>query len=67
MVVALIMVGASLFFSNSIVSKMGNREQERAQQWADAIKKKLELVRLTDRIFTQLRENEQREMELWIE
>jgi signal transduction histidine kinase len=67
MVVALIMVGASLFFSNSIVSKMGIREQERAQQWADAIKKKLELVRLTDRIFTQLRENEQREMELWID
>ena len=67
MVIALTMVGASLFFSNSIVSKMGNREQERAQQWADAIKKKLELVRLTDRIFTQLRENEQREMELWID
>lgn len=67
MLIALIMVGASLFVSNTIVSKMGERERERAQQWADAIKKKLELVRLTDRIFTQLREKEQKEMELWID
>lgn len=67
MVIALIMVGASLFVSNTIVSKMGDRERERAQQWADAIKKKLELIRLTDRIFTQLREKEQKEMELWID
>lgn len=67
MIFALIMVGASLFVSNSIVSKVGDRERERAKQWADAIKKKLELVRLTDRTFSQLRVKEQKEMALWID
>lgn len=67
MLIALVMVGATLFFSNTIVSKMGDRERERAKQWADAITKKLELVRLTDRTFTQLREKELKEMSLWID
>jgi signal transduction histidine kinase len=65
--IALIMVGASLFVSNSIVSKVGERERERVRQWAGAIQKKLELVRLTDRTFSQLREKEQKEMALWID
>lgn len=37
--VALLMVGISLFISNSIVSKVGDQERARAKQWADAIKK----------------------------
>jgi hypothetical protein len=65
--IALIMVGASLFVSNTIVSKVGERERERVRQWAGAIQKKLELVRLTDRTFSQLREKEQKEMALWID
>jgi two-component sensor histidine kinase len=67
MIFALVMVGASLFVSNTIVSKVGDRERERAKQWADAIKKKLELVRLTDRTFSQLRDKERKEMALWID
>ena len=67
LVFALILVGASLFVSNSIVSRVGERERERAQQWADAIKKKIELVQLTDNTFTQLRDKEREKMELWIE
>lgn len=67
MVITLILVGASLFVSNSIVSRMGERERDRAEQWADAIKKKLELVRLTDRTFSQLRDKERKEMTLWID
>ncbi len=67
LVLALLMVGISLFVSNTIVTKIGEREMERAKQWADAIKKKLELVRLTDRTFTKLRDKERKEMELWID
>ena len=48
LIFALLAVGASLFVSNNIVSKVGERERERAKQWADAIKKKIELVRLTN-------------------
>jgi two-component system, sporulation sensor kinase D len=65
--IALLLVGVSLFFSNTIVSKVGKRERDRVEQWADAIRKKLELVKLTDRTFTKLRDKEQREMSLWID
>lgn len=64
--IALLMVGASLFVSNSIVSKVSVRERERVTQWADALKKRAELVRLTNHSFDQLREKELGEMELWI-
>ncbi|MEN9401219.1 MAG: hypothetical protein RL632_2322 [Bacteroidota bacterium] len=67
MVIAILMVGASLFVSNNIVSKVGSRERERALQWADAIKKKLELVTLTDRTFRQLRDKERKEVQLWVD
>ncbi len=65
--VALLMVGASLFVSNKIVSAVGEREKERAQQWASAIKKKVELVQLTNNTFSQLRNHEEQKMRLWIE
>jgi two-component system, sporulation sensor kinase D len=67
LVLALCMVGASLFVSNSIVNRVAQRERDRARQWADAIQKKLELVRLTDRTFLQLRDKERKEMTLWID
>lgn len=67
LIIALLTVGASLFVSNSIVGKVGQRERERARQWADAIKKKVELVQLTNRTFTQLRDKELEKMTLWIE
>ena len=67
LIFALLLVGASLFVSNRIVSKVGEREKERAQQWASAIKKKVELVQLTNNTFSQLRESEREKMSLWID
>lgn len=67
MAVALLMVGISLFVSNTIVSNIGDQERTRAKQWADAIKKKLELVRLTDQTFSKLRTKEREKMRWWIE
>lgn len=67
LIIALLLVGASLFVSNSIVTKVGERERDRVKQWADAIKKKVELVQLTNRTFSQLRDKEKAEMEMWID
>jgi hypothetical protein len=67
LVIALILVGASLYFSNEIVTKVSVQERNRVKNWADAIKKKAELVRLTNRTFSQLREKERNEMEMWID
>jgi len=66
LVVALLLVGLSLFVSNEIVTKVGSQEKQRAKQWADAIKKKVELVQLTNHTFTQLREKEREKMQLWV-
>lgn len=67
LVLALLLVGASLYVSNRIVNKVGEREKERATQWADAIRKKIELVQLTNNTFSQLREKEREKMALWID
>lgn len=67
LIFALLLVGASLFVSNQIVSKVGEREKERAQQWADAIRKKIELVTLTNNTFDNLRAKEREKMALWVE
>ncbi len=67
LVLALLTVGASLFVSNQIVTRVGEREKERAQQWADAIRKKIELVRLTNNTFNSLRAKEREKMALWVE
>jgi len=67
LIFALLLVGVSLYVSNSIVNKVGEREKERAQQWAGAIRKKIELVSLTNSTFSQLREKEREKMALWID
>src|SRR5690606_6177421 len=67
LIFALLLVGASLYVSNQIVNKVGEREKERATQWADAVRKKIELVKLTNNTFTQLREKEREKMSLWID
>jgi signal transduction histidine kinase len=64
--IALLLVGVSLYISNEIVSKVAQRERERVTQWADALKKRAELVKLTNNSFDQLRQKELEEMELWI-
>ncbi|MBI2257921.1 MAG: HAMP domain-containing histidine kinase [Flavobacteriia bacterium] len=64
---AIILIGFSLFFSNKIVSKVSEREKDRVKNWAESIKKKVELVRLTNSTFSRLRAKERKEMELWIE
>jgi len=65
--VALVLISISLLISNDIVKKVGEQERQRAQQWASAIKKRIELIQLTNQTFTQLREKEQEKMKLWIE
>ena len=67
LVIALLLVGISLFVSNSIVKGVSETERERARQWADAVKKKIELVQLTNNTFTKLRKLEREKMEVWMD
>ncbi|RFC55827.1 sensor histidine kinase [Brumimicrobium aurantiacum] len=65
--IAIILVGASLYVSSKIVNEVAKRERERVTQWADAIKKRAELVRLTNNSFEELRKKELNDMQLWID
>jgi two-component sensor histidine kinase len=62
---AILMVVASLLISNQFVKKVAKREKERITKWADAIKKKADLVNLTNKTFDELREKERQKVELW--
>jgi signal transduction histidine kinase len=61
---SLLIVGASLFYSNQSIRKIGMRERNKAQQWAIALRKKAELVDLSSQIFEALQEKERQKMEL---
>ncbi len=57
----------SLWLSNSTVQKVSDRERLRAKQWADAIKKKAELVAFTNKAFNQLRAYERKKIQLYLD
>lgn len=63
--IAIFLVGFSLWYSNSVVNKVAKKEKERVTQWADAIKRKADLVNLTNNTFDALRDNERKKVELW--
>lgn len=70
--IAILMVGASLWFSSRIVSKVQDKELDRVQQWADAVKRKSELVNLTNTTFNELsaalkelKERDRQKVEMW--
>ena len=67
LVFALLLVGASLFVSNQIVSKVAERERDRVKEWSEAVRQKIELVQLTNNTFSQLREKELEKMTLWVD
>src|SRR5690606_31559915 len=70
--IAILLVAASLWFSFSIVERVQQREVDRIEQWADAVKGKSELVNLTNNAFdelsqalTELRERDRKKVEMW--
>ena len=65
LVAAIGVVALSLLISNQIVHKVAQREKDRITHWADAIRKKADLVNLTNNTFDELREKERKKVELW--
>lgn len=65
--VSLTIIIASLFVSNQMIDKIAQREKAKAEQWADAIRKKVELVKLTNQIFDELREKERQKIQIVVD
>ncbi len=66
-VVAMLMVGASLWYSSRIVEGIRAEERRKVELWAEAVQNRAELVNYTERLFDRLREEERKKVELWAE
>ena len=61
---AVVIVTASLWYTNILVQEIAEDERNNLRIWADAIYQKAELVNYTDRFFDQIREEERKRVEL---
>jgi signal transduction histidine kinase len=66
-VVATLIVGASLWYSNTIVERIRGEERRKVELWAEAVKNRAELVNYTEKLFDRLREEERKKVQLFAE
>ncbi len=64
--VALIIVASTIWYASYIASKVQHEERQKIKLWSQAIKKKADLVKLTNQSFEALSENERENVELWV-
>jgi signal transduction histidine kinase len=64
---AMLIVLASLWYSQQIVQKISTEEKEKVKLWADAIQKKANLVKSTNDLFTKIKAEERKKAELYAE
>lgn len=66
-VVAMLIVGASLYYSNRIVEGIREEERHKVRLWAEAVQNRAELVNYTERLFDRLRQEERKKVQLLAE
>jgi len=66
-VIAMLIVGASLWYSNSIVERVRAEERRKVEIWAEAVQNRAELVNYTERLFERLRDEERKKVQLLAE
>ncbi|HRH70314.1 MAG TPA: HAMP domain-containing sensor histidine kinase [Flavobacteriales bacterium] len=66
-VVAMLIVGASLWYSNNIVDRVRAEERRKVQIWAEAVQNRAELVNYTEKLFERLRDEERKKVQLLAE
>lgn len=65
--VALLFVGASLWYSNRMVDGIRAEERRKVRLWAEAVQNRADLVNYTETLFERLREEERKKVRLWAE
>ncbi|HFB61769.1 MAG TPA: HAMP domain-containing histidine kinase, partial [Bacteroidetes bacterium] len=63
-ILGILIIAASLFYTNMLVAKFAQAERRNVRLWADAVHRKLRLVKYTDAFFRQLRNSERQKVEL---
>jgi len=64
---AILIVIASLWYTNVLVKKIADEEREKVQLWAEAIQNKASLVNYTSELFTKISNEERNRIEIWAE
>lgn len=67
MVIGLIIVIGSLWYTNSIVKQIASEERKQVELWAQAIQRKANLVKYTNDLFEKLKKEERKRIEVWAE
>ncbi|MCT4579908.1 MAG: HAMP domain-containing histidine kinase [Flavobacteriales bacterium] len=63
---AVLIVGVTLWYSSAIARKVQQEERQKVKLWSEAIRKKADLVRVTNEAFQELAEQERKKVELWL-
>ena len=66
-ILVLFVIVGTLFLSNLFISKIAQREKDKAKQWAESVKKKGELVELSNSIFIELKKKEKQKIDVVID
>ena len=66
-ILAIIIIGVSLFYTNLLVNKFAQEERKNVRLWAAAVNRKANLVKYTESFFRQLQEEERNKVELLAE
>ncbi|HEX7412665.1 MAG TPA: HAMP domain-containing sensor histidine kinase [Bacteroidia bacterium] len=64
---AMLIVLASLWYSQQLVQKISAEEKEKIKLWAGAVQKKANLVKTTNELFTKIKAEERKKAELYAE
>jgi len=64
-VVAAMIVGASLWYTNRLAHRIGSEEKQKVRLWAEATQNKARLLRITTQLFDRLAHEEKQKVILW--
>ncbi len=67
LITAVLIIIASLWYTNSLVKKIADEERSKVKLWADAVKNKAKLVKFTNELFTKIKAEEFKKAELYAE
>ncbi|HRS53836.1 MAG TPA: HAMP domain-containing sensor histidine kinase [Bacteroidales bacterium] len=62
-----VIIMLALYYSNKIVKEVAKDERQRVKIWADAIRRKAELVNYTENFFEKIKDEERKRVEIWAE
>lgn len=62
---ALLIVGASVWYSNFIVNQIREEERLKVELWSEAVKKRLTLINYTEKLFDDMRREERLKVNIW--